>query len=135
MDGAERTLPRDEFTVRLRELRDNPGAVRTSSRVDIADVYGNAETWTIDTFRHDGIETAFVQRMAAEGSLRLLMPPEVMAALARGHETLTGKSRSRGARRAVETRIARGDVLGNPEALKAARAGARKPRRKKRGKK
>lgn len=130
MDGAERTLPRDEFTVRLRELRDNPGAVRTSSRVDIADVYGNAETWTVDTFRHDGIETAFVQRMSAEGGLRLLVPPEVMSALVRGHDTLTGKMRVRGARQAVATRIARGDVLGNPEALRAARKAGRKPRRK-----
>jgi hypothetical protein len=130
MDGAEKTLPRDEFTVRLRELRDNPGAVSTQSRIDIADFYGQHETWTVDTFRHDGIETAFVQRMSAEGGLRLLVPPQVMAALVRGHETLTGKNRARGARRAVETRIARGDVLGNPDALRKARAAGRKPRRK-----
>jgi hypothetical protein len=130
MDGAERTLPRDEFTVRLRELRDNPGAVSTSSRVDIPDFYGNHETWTVDTFRHDGIETAFVQRMSADGGLRMLVPPQVMSALVRGHETLTGKSRSRGARRAVETRIARGDVLGNPEALKKARSTRRKAKRR-----
>ncbi len=130
MDGAERTLPRDEFTVRLRELSDNPGAVRTSSRVDIADFYGQHETWTVDTFRHDGIETAFVQRMSTDGGLRLLVPSQVMAALVRGHETLTGKMRVRGARQAVATRIARGDVLGNPDALRLARKTPRKPRRK-----
>ena len=65
----EKALPRDEFSVRLRELNDNPGAVRASSRLDIADFYGRSETWTVDTFRHDGNETGFVQRMSAEGAL------------------------------------------------------------------
>lgn len=129
MDG-QMALPRDEFTVRLRELRDNPGAVSTSSRVDLPDFYGNAVTWTVDTFRVEGVETVFIQRIDAEGGLRLLVPPQVMSALVRGHDTLTGKMRVRGARQAVTTRKLRGDKLGNPEALKLARRTARKPRRK-----
>jgi hypothetical protein len=124
---AEKTLPRDEFTVRLRELSDNPGAVRASSRVDISDFYGRSETWTLDTFRADGVEVAFVQRMSAEVAMRLLVPAAVMSALTRQHDSLTGKVRKRGARQAVATRIARGDKLGNPEALKKARK-ARKRR-------
>lgn len=123
----EKTLPRDEFTVRLRELTDNPGAVRSSSRIDIADFYGNAETWTVDTFREStGIETAFVQRMSMQNPLRLMLPPQVMAALTRQHDNLVTKLRRRGARQAVATRIARGDTLGNPEALRKARRARKK---------
>jgi len=130
MEHEQTTLPRDEFSVTLRSMSDNPGAVRASSRLDIADFYGRSETWTIDTFRANGIETALVQRMSTGGALRLVLPPQVMAALTRQHDSLTGKVRSRGARQAVATRIARGDVLGNPEALKKARKTPRKARRK-----
>lgn len=126
MDDA--TLPRDEFSIRLRELTDNPGAVKASSRVDIADFYGRSETWTVDTFRHGGVETVFMQRMSAEQPLRLMIPPPVMAAVNRQHDANTGKVRRRGAQAAVATRIARGDTLGNPDALKRAR-GARKRRK------
>lgn len=123
----EKTLPRDEFTVRLRELTDNPGAARSSSRVDIADFYGNAETWTVDTFREStGRETSFVQRMSMASPLRLLIPPEVMAALTRQKSSLVGQARRRGARQAVETRRARGDSLGNPDALRKARKARRR---------
>lgn len=123
----EKQLPRDEFTVRLRELTDNPGAVRSSSRIDIADFYGNAETWTVDTFREStGVETAFVQRMSMSNPLRLMLPPQVMAALTRQQGTLTRHARRRGARQAVAMRRARGDVLGNPDALRKARRGRKK---------
>jgi len=114
-------LPTDEFTIRLRELMDNPGAVRTSSRVDLQDFYGRHETWTIDTFRTETEKTAFVQRMGSQAPLRLLLPPKVMAALDRQRGTLTGHMRTRGARQAVATRIARGDTLGNRAALEKAR--------------
>jgi len=114
-------LPRDEFSVRLRELSDNPGAVKSSSRVDIADTYGNAVTWTIDTFRIEGSETVFVQRMSAEGSLRLVLPPAVTSVLSRQHDRATGVNRRRGARQAVETKRAKGVPVGNPEALRFAR--------------
>lgn len=114
-------LPRDEFSVRLRELTDNPGAVKASSRVDIADFYGHAETWTVDTFRHDGVETVFVQRMSATAPLRLMLPPPVMAVVNRQHDANTTKMRRRGAQQAVATRRERGDTLGNPAALRKAR--------------
>lgn len=121
-DKPESLLPRDEFSIRLRELVDNPGAVRASSRVDITDFYGRSETWTIDTFRTDGAETAFIQRMSAEDRpMRLLVPPAIMQTLTRQHDGLTGKVRRRGAKQAVQTRIARGDTIGNVEALRKAR--------------
>jgi hypothetical protein len=119
----ERTLPRDEFTARLRELTANPGAVHTQSRLDIDDFYGLRVTWNIDTFQlPGGNKIAFLQRLDVDGSLRLVLPAPVMQALTRHHETLSTKRRQQSARAAVETRRARGDQLGNPDALKKARA-------------
>jgi hypothetical protein len=112
------TLPKDDFSRRLRELRDHPGALTASSRIDIADFYGRNETWTLDTFRHDGSETTFVQRMSAEGALRLVLPPQVTAAMNRQGDALDTRSRRRGARQAVETKRARGQQVGNPDALR-----------------
>jgi len=114
-------IPRDEFSTLRRSLVDNPGTVEASSRIDIADFYGRLETWTVDTFRVDGDTTAFIQRMSAEGSIRLVLPPQVMRALARQTMSAVEKLRARAARKAVATRIARGDTLGNPAALAAAR--------------
>lgn len=122
------TLARDEFTVRLRELQANPGAVKASSRVDIRDPYENLQTWTIDVYRYalgkeDGgfAEVGFVQRVSNGGYMRELFPEKIMAALTRLHDRLSGQVRKRGARRAVATRIARGDTLGNKKALEKAR--------------
>lgn len=103
-------LPRDEFSIRLRELTDNPGAVRASSTINRIDFYGRTETWVIDTFRHDGVETVFAQRINAdEGpALRFIMPPEVTEALARQRGRAVTSVRRRGARQAAATREAKG---------------------------
>jgi hypothetical protein len=142
-DEPEVKLARDPFTARMRELSSNPGAVKSSSRGDVVDDYGNLDTWTIDTFRtletitaktRPGAKaerktisrtTAFVQRMTPEGGLRLVLPPSVMATLLRQDAALTGQRRRLGARQALETRRARGDRLGNPDALKRARKASR----------
>lgn len=120
-------LPTDEFSMQRRALLDNPGALRSSSRLDTSDFYGRAQTWVIDTFRTEGSAVALVQRMGAQEPLRLVLPAAVMAALSRQGDTLAGKMRSRRARKAVETRRERGDTIGNPDALRRARS-----RRKKR---
>lgn len=121
MAGAERELPRDEFSSRLRELGNHPGAVKASSRVDLVDDYGNLTTWTIDSFAHGGDVTAFVQRMAPDGALRLVLPPKVLAAIQRQRTSQTAQARRRGARQAVETKRATGQQVGNPDALRKAR--------------
>src|SRR5262245_30368372 len=118
-------IPRDEFSVRLRELTDNPGAVRSSSRVDVIDFYGRNETWNIDTVCVEGSATVFLQKQTAEGSFRLMLPPKVTDAMNRQGGSITRANRKRGARQAVATRIARGDTLGNPDALKKARSSKR----------
>lgn len=114
-------IPSDLFSKRRRELRDNPGAIRSASTVNLQDFYGNLETWNIETFRVDGTVEALVQRNSVEGALRLVLPPKVMEALDRQRGQVVTVSRQRAARRALETRRERGDTIGNPAALKKAR--------------
>lgn len=121
VEAPQMVLPRDEFTVRRRELQNHPEAVAASSRIDVTDPYGNVVTWVLDLFRLEGAITAFVQRGADGDYKRFVMPPSVTAAIARHQLTLVTKHRRKVARRIVADKRARGERLGNPEALKAAR--------------
>jgi hypothetical protein len=121
-EAAAITLPRDEFTVRRRELEAHPEAVAASSRIDVVDPYGNVITWVLDLYRLEGHVTAFVQRGAAEGDYkRLVIPPAVTAAITRHQSSLVTKHRRKVAKRVVADRRARGEQVGNPAALAAAR--------------
>jgi len=102
------TLPTDQFSRRLRELMSNPGAVRASSTISTADFYGNAESWIVDTFRVDGKDETLIQRINAAGAVRIVIPPEVMAAIIRQRDRATKVIRRRGARQALETKRERG---------------------------
>jgi hypothetical protein len=123
---AEQTLPRDPFSVRRRELIDNPGAIRSSSTIDVADVYGNVETWRVETFRTDGNVEALVQVNKADGGFRLVIPPKVMEAFDRQRGSIIGAARRRGARQALETKREKGQRIGNPEALRKGRRSRKK---------
>lgn len=119
-EKPEVTLSRDEFTVERRRLVGHPEAVAASSRIDVEDPYGNVTTWVVDLFRLDGAVTAFVQRGATEGYIRLVIPPQVTAAIARHQSNLVTKHRRKVAKRAVaDLRAQSGEVVEN-----------RKPRRR-----
>lgn len=126
MSGPDTVLPRDAFSQRLRELSDNPGAVRASSTINRTDHYGNNETWVLDTFRFAGGEVVLLQRIDATGSVRIVLPEEVTAALTRQRTSATGQNRRRGARQAVATKLAKGQQVGNIEALRKARRSRKK---------
>lgn len=119
-------LARDEFTSVRRTLTHHPEAIQTQSRLDVIDDYGNVTTWVLDLFRLEGRVTALVQRGNADGFIRLVVPPLVTAAIMRHHDGLIAKQRKKQARRQAENRRARGEVLGNPVALKLARLAKRK---------
>ena len=114
-------LARDEFTVTQRDLVNHPEAVASSSRIDVPDFYGNVTTWVLDLYRVEGNVTALVQRGSPEGYTRLVVPPQVTAAIARHQQGLVTKQRRKTAKRVVADRRARGERVGNPEALAAAR--------------
>jgi hypothetical protein len=115
-------LPTDLFSRRRRQLGDNPGALGAGSTVHTADFYGNAETWVVETFRvEDGSHIAFLQRSAAEGGLRLVLPEAVMAVLSRHRDQLSTRAKRQQGHRLIALRKQRGDKLGNPDVLKQAR--------------
>lgn len=122
-------LARDEYTVERRRLEGHPEAVKSSSRIDVEDDYGNVATWNVDLYRLEGSVTGFLQRGAGDGYIRLLVPAAVTAAFARAQAVLVTKNRKKVARRVVADKRAKGEKLGNPDALAAARKRRKRPQR------
>lgn len=104
---ADSPLPKDQYSVQLRELQANPSAVEKTSLVDLADVYGNAESWVVKTIRTDGAETVFLQRNNAEGGDRWVLPAEVTTAMARHRDAVIDVMNKRRAHTAAATRRAK----------------------------
>lgn len=100
-------LPTDDYSKTLRQLQAHPGAVEKTSMIDLVDFLGNAETWIVKTIRVDGKDTAFLQRVNADGGARWVLPAEVTDALARQRDAATTVNRKRGARQAAATRKAK----------------------------
>jgi hypothetical protein len=75
--------------------------VKATSRIDVADDYGNVTTWNLDLYRLDGRVTAFVQKGGAEGYIRLVVPSPVTAAISRHSAGLVTKHRRKVARRSI----------------------------------
>lgn len=128
---ARQTLPTDDFSQRRRDLVDNPGAHAAGTLLNIVDFYGNLRQWNVETWRVDGHDTeVLITWNDSDGGRRLIIPGKVVAAIFRHRDQLIRKAARRAARQAVATRRARGDVLGNADALKKARE-ARKTKRTK----
>jgi hypothetical protein len=124
---SSETLPRDEFSTRLRTLQNNPAAIRSSSTIQIADDYGNTSTWIVDGFRYDGRDELLLQRIGAdEKAIRLVLPPRVMAAIIGQRERANKVTRRRAASKALETKRERGI---DPAAAIRGRGGRRKAAR------
>ena len=117
----ERTLPRDEFSEAVRRFMKNPGAIRRESTIHLPDAYGNLATWVLTTFREDGRETVLVQRLSQDDPVRIVLPPEVCAALVRHRDGATAANRRRVAREGAAKRKALGI---EPAFLKLKKAGA-----------
>ena len=124
-DHPDIRLARDTFTQRRRELMNHPEAVKQSGRLDEEDHYGNVTTWVVDVLRVGSAVTAFFQVGATDGYVRQVVPPPVTAMLHRAHAGLITKARRKTAKRVVADKRARGDKMGNPEALKKARRARR----------
>lgn len=118
---SDTIIPADLFSRRRRELVDNPGAIGTASQIPMQDFYGNFQSWIVETFRVDGVETVFLIVSEADGGKRFMLPPQVTAAIYRQREQLVTRSRRHAARRAVATKRAAGQELGNAAALAKAR--------------
>lgn len=118
-------LPRDEFTAKRRDLDAHPEAVKSKARIDVVDPYGNVTTWVLDLYRLEGDVTALVQRMTGDSGTRFVLPPAVTAALASHQSALVTKARRKVGKRVAADKAARGEAVGNPAALAAARKARR----------
>ena len=130
----------DEFD-RLQSLYEGlPQAIKTApSTIRVAPflaVEGTA-TWIVQTLRHaESGDFVFVERLTAGGPLRVVLPPSVVAVIARQRDALTFKARSRAARDRARTRPTDASHLADPKvrakalATRRKRAEARKARRR-----
>lgn len=83
---------------------------------------GSAETFIVQTFRMSDEgksgDTVFLEYVDERGTVRIVLPPKVTALIARQRDSLTARSRSRGAKAAAADRKARGIVPGFMRAKK-----------------
>ena len=72
---------------------------------------GASSTWIVQTYRQKEIgDTIFIQCVEGSGgTISLVIPPAVADAIARQHDQLVSKSRSRASRESARARMERGE--------------------------
>jgi hypothetical protein len=71
---------------------------------------GIARSYIVQTYRQkDRGDTIFLETVGSEGAIRIAIPPQVAEAIARQRDALTGKVRSKNAKRVMADRMARGE--------------------------
>jgi hypothetical protein len=103
------SLPSDEFDRLLSSLLGLPNGAHTNPTVVQAiDFYGNTTSFMIQTVKTDEGTTAFVTQVNAAGSVRYIMPQNVLATIDRQRASLTHQIRRRHGKRIAEERKAAG---------------------------
>lgn len=106
-------LPSDPFDKLLSRLIGLPNGAHTQPTVVQAmDFYGHTTSFMIQTVRTDEGVTAFVTQVNAEGSVRSILPANVLAVIDRQRASITTKLRRRHGRRIAEERKAAGIAPG-----------------------
>jgi hypothetical protein len=108
----EHRMP-DAYDRQLASLHDLPDVVRTktsTTRTVPPLGIGGSQTWVVQTYRQaERGDTLFLEVVGGNGEhVRLPIPPAVTAIIARQHDALTKKSRSKAARAVAEDRKAQG---------------------------
>jgi hypothetical protein len=102
----------DKFDRTLGALTGLPDVTRTKpSTVQVlSPLIGEAQTITVQTYRQREVgDTIFLVCAAAEGLVRLVIPPQAADAIARQREALTTKNRRKAAKEQADARKARGE--------------------------
>lgn len=107
------SLTQDAFDKLLSRLVGLPNGAHTKpAAVQAIDFYGHATSYMIQTVKTDEGVTSFVSQVSAQGSVRFILPPRVLATLDRQRASLTRQVRSRHGRRVAEERAAAGKLPG-----------------------
>ena len=116
------SLPTDEFDRMLSRLVGLPnGAHSAPTVVQSIDFYGHTTSFIIQSAKTDEGVTTFVTQVNANGSVRYILPGNVLATIDRQRSSLTHKVRSRHGKRIAEERKAAGKL---PGFMKGKRKGA-----------
>jgi hypothetical protein len=103
------SLPSDAFDKLLSRLVGLPNGAHTQPGVVQAiDFYGNTTSFMIQTVRTEEGATAFITQVNAQGSVRYILPPNVLAVLNRQRDALATKIRRRHGKRIAAERAAAG---------------------------
>ena len=87
-------------------IKVKPSTVRT-----VIPVVGLSQTFIIQTARQREVgDYIFLEGVSKDGSIRLVLPPQVADAIARQRESLTARSRSQAAKRVAQDRKDRGEA-------------------------
>ena len=87
-------------------VQTRPSTVRAVPPLGI----GPSQLYIIQTFRHrERGDYIFLEHVADGQAVRLVIPPSVADVIARQRDQVTGKSRSRAAKRVAEERMERGE--------------------------
>ena len=104
---ASRT--QDAFDKLLSSMIGLPNGAHTKlAAVQHIDFYGNVTTYNIQSVKTDEGVTTFVMQADANGSVRYILPPKVLATIDRQRASLTKQVRSRHGKRIAEERAAAG---------------------------
>ena len=130
MDNSD-SPTRTYFDRVLSGLHGIPDVTHTQpSTVRAVDFIGTSQTFIITTYRmREQGDTIFLEMVSGEGSMRVVLPPQVADAIARQREALTVKVRRKIGKRIAEDRKARGEKFGFENSKPRSRQ-AKKPAKK-----
>jgi len=69
---------------------------------------GDVLTYLVETIRHEGGDTIFIEVTSKDGTIRVVLPPKVANTIARQRDALTKKTRQRVGREQAAERKAQG---------------------------
>lgn len=100
----------DEFDRQLGGLHGLPDCVEIANTVHVVEpIVGNAKTYIVRRFRQsEQGDTIFLHVVSRDLNVRVILPPKVMALLARQDAVLSTKLRRKNGKRLAEDRKAQG---------------------------
>jgi hypothetical protein len=115
-NSSKAQLAKSEFDRQLGALAGRNDVVRTKESVirstPMWGVGNGTETFIVQTMRakdEDQVgDFIFIERISEEGTVRIVLPPDVTDVIARQRDAVTTMNRRQGARQAVRTREERG---------------------------
>jgi len=85
---------------------------KPSTIKNVQSITGEAETFVIETARHEEGDFVFIEMMDKNGVVRIVLPPKAANAVANQRESLTARRRSIASKAIAKARMDRGEVPG-----------------------